>query len=56
MATNPPAGDGYRKGAVRNREQFQLSNGDWMKRDATTKRFMNRKADGKPHKGVRKVK
>jgi hypothetical protein len=56
MATNPPTGDGHRNGAVRNREQFQLPNGDWMKRDATTKRFMDRKADGKPFKGVRKVK
>lgn len=56
MATNPPTGDGHRPGAVRNREQFQLPNGDWMKRDATTKQFLDRKADDKPFKGVRKIK
>lgn len=56
MATNPPVGDGHRRGAVRNREQFQLPNGDWMKRDSDTGRFMDRKQDGRPFKGVRKVK
>jgi hypothetical protein len=56
MAKNAPSGDGHRKGAVRDREQFQLPNGDWMKRDITTGQFMDRKADDKPFKGVRKVK
>lgn len=56
MATNPPSGDGHRNGAVRKREQFQMPNGDWMKRNTDDGRFMNRKADDKPFKGVRKVK
>ncbi|HST54472.1 MAG TPA: hypothetical protein VLJ42_01080 [Solirubrobacteraceae bacterium] len=56
MATNPPAGDGHRNGAVRGREQFQLPNGDWMKRNSENGQFMDRKADSTPFKGVRKVK
>lgn len=56
MATNPPSGDGHRKGAVRNREQFKLPNGNYMKRDSGTGRFIDQKADDKPFKGVRKVK
>ena len=45
MATNPPSGDGHRRGAVRNREQFKLPNGNYMKRDSGTGRFMDQKAD-----------
>ena len=56
MAKNPPSGDGHRKGAVRAREQFKLPNGDWMKRNTKNGQFMDRKADDKPFKGVRKVK
>lgn len=56
MATNPPSGDGHRNGAVRNREQFQAPNGNWVKRDSGTGRFMDQKIDGKPFKGVRRVK
>jgi hypothetical protein len=56
MATNPPSGDGHRNGAVRDREQFRLPDGSWMKRDSTTGRFLDRKADKEPFKGVRKVK
>lgn len=56
MATNPPAGDGHRKGAVRDRSQFKGPNGNWVKRDLTTGRIMDQKADAKPFKGVRKVK
>ena len=56
MATNPPSGDGHRRGAVRNREQFKLPNGNYMKRDSGTGRFMDQKADDEPFKGVRKVK
>ena len=57
MATNPPPGDGHRRGAVRNRSQVQNPvNGNFTKRDATTGRFIDQKIDGKPFKGVRKEK
>jgi transcriptional regulator of nitric oxide reductase len=57
MATNPPKGDGHRKGAVRDRSQvFNPANDKWTKRDTDTGRFMDQKADGKPFKGVRKEK
>lgn len=56
MATNPPSGDGRRIGAIRQREQFRLPNGNYMKRDTRTGRFLDQKSDGKPFKGVRKVK
>jgi len=51
MATN--TGDGYRKGAVKNRSQVQTPSG-WVKRDTDTGEFMDIKADGEPFKGVRK--
>ena len=55
MATNPPSGDGRRKGAVRNRSQTKNpKTGQWVKRDAGTGRFMDVKQDGKPFKGVRR--
>ena len=57
MATNPPPGDGHRRGAVRNRSQVQNPvNGNFTKRDAATGRFIDQKIDGKPFKGVRKEK
>jgi hypothetical protein len=57
MATNRPYGDGARKGAVRDRSQvFNPATGDWTKRDTDTGRFMDRKADSQPFKGVRKEK
>ena len=57
MATNPPAGDGHRNGAVRGRSQtFNLKTGRYVKRDTGTGRFMDQKADSKPFKGVRKEK
>jgi len=57
MATNPPRGDGHRKGAVRSRSQaFNPKTGHWVKRDADTGQFMDQKADEKPFKGVRKEK
>lgn len=57
MATNPPSGDGQRKGAVRNRSQaFNPKTQSWVKRDASTGRFMDMKSDSKPFKGVRKEK
>lgn len=54
MATNPPTGDGHRKGAVRDRSQtLNPRTEQWIKRDDDTGRF-NVKQDGKPFKGVRK--
>lgn len=55
MATNPPPGDGQRKGAVRSRSQvYNPKNQRWIKRDAETGRFLAQKADGEPFKGVRR--
>ncbi|MBB6609991.1 hypothetical protein H7F15_02985 [Pontibacter sp. Tf4] len=55
MATNRPAGDGHRNGAVRKRSQtFNPQTERWVKRDTETGRFMDQKSDGKPFKGVRK--
>lgn len=56
MATNPPSGDGHRKGAVRDRSQTQAPSGNWVKRDTKTGQFMDQKQDGKPFKGVRREK
>lgn len=57
MATNPPAGDGHRNGAVRQRSQTQTPSGHWVKRDAETGQFMDVKTSDKtPFKGVRKEK
>ncbi len=57
MATNPPKGDGRRNGAVRDRSQTRTTSGHWVKRDASTGRFMDVKTSDKaPFKGVRKEK
>ena len=56
MATNPPKGDGHRNGAVKERSQTQTPNGQWVKRDTNTGRFIDVKQDGTPFKGVRKEK
>lgn len=57
MATNPPAGDGHRNGAVRKRSQLQNPiTGLWIKRNDENGQFMDNKMDGKPFKGVRKEK
>ncbi len=57
MAKNPPIGDNRRKGAVRDRSQFQTPSGNWAKRDDTTGRILDVKtSDKKPFKGVRKEK
>lgn len=57
MATNPPVGDGSRRGAVRDRSQTHNPKTDrWVKRDSDTGRFMDQKADDKPFKGVRREK
>lgn len=49
MAKN--TGKGYRRGAVRNRSEFRLPNGNYVKRDTETGRFLN--VSKNPHKGVR---
>lgn len=51
MAKNPPPGDGHRIGAVRGRSQVKAPNGNWVKRDTQTGRFMDQKTDGKPLQG-----
>lgn len=57
MATNPPTGDGHRKGAVRDRSQVLNPHTDrYVKRDTDTGRFIDQKADPKPFKGVRREK
>lgn len=57
MATNPPTGDGHRKGAVRDRYQtYNPTTDRWTKHDAKTNLFIDQKADNKPFKGVRKKK
>ena len=52
MARN--TGDGYRKGAVTGRTQFQHENGDWQKRNERNGQFMERKQSEGPFKGVAK--
>jgi hypothetical protein len=57
MAKNGKAGDGHRHGAVRDRSQtFNPKTEQWVKRDASTGRFMDVKQDGTPFKGVTKEK
>lgn len=51
MAKN--TGDGFRRGAVDNRSQFQGPNGNFVKRDSTTGRFIDQKTSGGKFKGVR---
>ncbi len=51
MAKN--TGAGYRRGAVTGRSQVRTATG-WVKRNADTGRFMDRKADPQPFKGVRR--
>jgi len=50
MARN--TGDGYRRGSVDNRSQFERPDGNWVKRDTVTGRFMDVKSDGERFKGV----
>ena len=57
MATNPPKGDGQRKGAVKQRSQTQTPSGHWVKRDSETGQFMDVKTSSKNRfKGVRREK
>lgn len=50
MATN--TGNGFRRGAVTGRTQFQRPDGNWQKRDERSGQLMGVKDDGKPFKGV----
>ncbi len=55
MATNKPAGDDHRNGAVRKRSQLKDGLfGKETKRDTATGEFMAQKKDGGKFKGVRK--
>jgi hypothetical protein len=55
MATN--TGLNSRKGAVKERSQiFNPTTGHYIKRDATSGKFLEVKTDGKPFKGVRREK
>ena len=59
MATNKPAGDGHRNGAVRKRTQLQTKiEGEehWTKRNKSSGQFMAQKKDDAKFKGVRKEK
>lgn len=56
MATNPPLGDGHRKGAVRDRSQFQTPGGNWAKRTPDGKIIDVKTSSKTPFKGVRKEK
>ena len=58
MATNAPAGDGHRKGAVRKRTQLKtkvMGEEHFTKRSKKSGQFMAQKEEGK-FKGVRKEK
>ena len=50
MAKN--TGDGFRRGSVDNRSQFQHPNGHWIKRDTGSGQFMDVKSDEGRFKGV----
>jgi len=54
MAGN--TGKNHRDGAVKDRSQFQAPNGNWVKRDTTTGRFMDQKTTDGKFKGVRREK
>ena len=57
MAKNNPIGDNARKGAVKQRSQvLNTKTNLYVKRDATTGRFMDVKTTGGKFKGVRKEK
>jgi hypothetical protein len=56
MAKNGQPGNG-RSGAVKGRSQFKAPNGNWVKRDAETGRFLDQKtSSSEPFKGVRREK
>lgn len=54
MATVGKKGDGHREGAVKKRSQvLNPKTKQFVKRDATSGKFMDVKEDGKKFKGVR---
>ena len=55
VAKNGARGGG-RSGAVRGRSQVKSGDGRWVKRDTESGRFMDRKSDTHPFKGVRREK
>jgi hypothetical protein len=52
MAKN--TGDGFRRGAVKGRTQFQREDGNFQKRNERNGQFMEVKSGGQPFKGVAK--
>ena len=57
MATNAPAGDGHRNGAVRKRSQFKtkvMGEEHFTKRNKKSGQFTAQKKDDQKFKGVRK--
>ena len=57
MATNAPAGDGHRQGAVRKRSQLKtkvMGEERFTKRSKKSGQFIDQKKDGKKFKGVRR--
>jgi hypothetical protein len=57
MATNAPAGDGHRNGAVRERSQLKtkaMGEEHFTKRSKANGQFMAQKKDGQKFKGVRR--
>lgn len=54
MAKN--TGSGFRRGSVDDRSQFKAPNGNYVKRDTDTGRFMDQKSGGSPFKGVAREK
>lgn len=57
MATNAPAGDGHRQGAVRKRSQLKtkvMGEERFTKRSKSSGQFIDQKKDGKKFKGVRR--
>jgi hypothetical protein len=57
MATNKPAGDDHRIGAVRKRSQLKTKvegKEHWTKRSRSSGRFMDQKKDDTKFKGVRR--
>lgn len=53
MAKNGPKGGG-RIGPVKGRSQTKAPNGNYVKRETSTGRFMDQKQGGEPFKGIRK--
>jgi hypothetical protein len=59
MASNEPAGDGHRIGAVKKRSQLKtkvMGEERYTKRSKESGRFMDQKVDSGKFKGVRKEK